>query len=170
MDEAQNRLESLNKTSVLLLGLMLVGLIGYIDYVTGYEVGFSLFYLFPIVFVTWFADTLFGFVTATASAAVWMIADRLAGARYSSPYRYRYSNPYRYRYGYPRSSVSFSFGFGTPYYYRPYHYCAPVYAPRSVYVEPYSSYAEPEIDVTNLPPAGCYYYDPFCDERFSKRR
>ena len=89
-----------------------------------------------------------------------------SGYRYGGGYRYHYYPSYRYRYhSYPRSYVSFGFGFGTPYYYcRPY----PVYVHRrTVYVEPSPTYAEPEIDVTNLPPAGCYYYDRFCDETFS---
>ena len=55
MDERQNPLELLGKMPVLFIGLMLVGVVGYIDYVTGYEIGFSLFYLIPIVLVTWFA-------------------------------------------------------------------------------------------------------------------
>ena len=55
MDERQNPLELLGKMPVLFIGLMLVGVVGYIDYVTGYEIGFSLFYLIPIVLVTCFA-------------------------------------------------------------------------------------------------------------------
>src|SRR4029078_6050845 len=57
----------------------------------------------------------------------------------------------------PRTYISF--GFGVPYYPRPvYHY----YEPYPVVVE-----SRTEIDVTNDPPAGCYYYDRFCDREFS---
>ena len=85
---------------------------------------------------------------------------------YGSPVRY-YS-PVRVR----RPQVYVGFGFGGGYSnccYRP----AYVYgvAPRPVYVEPAPVYVEPdqgvEIDVENEPPAGCYYYDPFCDQQFS---
>ena len=68
------------------LGFVLVGFIGYVDYWTGNEIGFSLFYLIPIVVVTWFAGAVPGAVIASLSAATWMMADRLAGARYSSPF------------------------------------------------------------------------------------
>jgi hypothetical protein len=70
-----------------------------------------------------------------------------------------YYGHYRYRYLRPRTFVSF--GFGWPYYDRPVH---PYY-----YAEPYPVAVEsrPDIDVTNEPPSGCYYYDRFCEERFS---
>ena len=88
----------------------------------------------------------------------------------------RYIRPYRYYH--PRAFINFGIRFGTPtYYYRPvYRYYDPVYTePRHVYVEPRQQYVEPDrgyddgsgqIDVENEPPAGCYYYDPFCDEQF----
>lgn len=89
---------------------------------------------------------------------------------------FRYVQPYRYYP--PRTFVSFGVRFGSPSYcYRPvYHYSDPVYTePRHAYVEPRQQYVEPDrgyddgagqIDVENEPPAGCYYYDPFCDEQF----
>src|SRR6266581_3563482 len=84
-----------------------------------------------------------------------------------------YIQPYRCYY--PHTYIRFGFGFGYPsyYYYRPayrYYYDDPVYvAPRTEYVEPDRSNVDPNetIDVTNEPPPGCYYYDSFCDRRFS---
>ena len=37
-----------------ILGIMLVIIIGSLDFITGSEVSFSIFYLIPIVIVTWF--------------------------------------------------------------------------------------------------------------------
>ena len=80
------------------------------------------------------------------------------GARYYGGRGYR--GPIGYRYARPRSFVSFGLGIGLPY------YCPPAYR---AYVEPYPGVGEvgPQIDVENEPPAGCYYYDPFCEQRFS---
>jgi hypothetical protein len=77
-----------------------------------------------------------------------------SGVRYYTPY------PYPYRYVRPRTVISFGIGLGLPY------YCPPTY--RS-YVEPYPVEVESSssIDVENEPPAGCYYYDQFCDRQFS---
>ena len=41
-------------------------------------------------------------------------------------------------------------------------------APPPVYDDrPYTSPDESDIDVENLPPAGCYYYDTYCRETFA---
>ena len=81
-----------------------------------------------------------------------------SGARYFHGGGYR--RPIGYRYARPRSYFSLGFGTGLPY------YCPPTYR---AYVEPYPIVREvvPQIDVENEPPAGCYYYDPFCDREFS---
>ena len=74
------------------------------------------------------------------------------GVRYYRGGRYSY-RPYGYRFYRPRTFVRFGIGWGSPYYYEP--------VPYPVAVGPGAS-----IDVTNLPPEGCYYYDPFCDRQF----
>jgi diguanylate cyclase (GGDEF)-like protein len=70
---------------VLLLGSALTGGVGFVDFITGYELGFSLFYVLPLVFVTWFAGRTPGIATAIVSAGVWLTADLAAGATYPSP-------------------------------------------------------------------------------------
>jgi len=37
---------------IVLVGFTLIGLIGIADFLTGYEIAFSLFYVFPIALVT----------------------------------------------------------------------------------------------------------------------
>ena len=54
---------------------MLVALIGFIDLVTGPEFGFAFFYFIPIVPVAWRYGLWPGLVVATASAAMWFVAD-----------------------------------------------------------------------------------------------
>lgn len=52
-----------------------VGIIGAVDYITGYHLSFSLFYLLPIAFVTWNGSLRLGIICALASAASWFLAD-----------------------------------------------------------------------------------------------
>ncbi len=61
------------------VSLILVGIIGYIDFRTGYERSLSLFYLIPISIGTWFAGLFFGLAIATLSVVVWVMSDLAAG-------------------------------------------------------------------------------------------
>jgi len=56
-----------------------VAILGLIDFVTGYEISFSVFYLAPVAFVTWFAGKRAGLRIALLSAMVWLAADASAG-------------------------------------------------------------------------------------------
>ena len=66
-------------------GLVLLCGVGLADYATGYELSFSLFYALPIALITWFTGWELGLVSAVASAAIWLAAEVMAGATYSSP-------------------------------------------------------------------------------------
>src|SRR6202022_4989673 len=59
--------------------LSLVGLLGYLDFRTGYEQSLFLFYLVPIALATWFGNRLLGFAFAVASLAAWVASDVAAG-------------------------------------------------------------------------------------------
>jgi diguanylate cyclase (GGDEF)-like protein len=67
------------------MGIAFVILLGIIDYLTGYEISVSLFYLVPIFLVVWYADGRMGLVLSFASAITWLIADYSAGLFYSHP-------------------------------------------------------------------------------------
>jgi hypothetical protein len=56
-----------------------------VDYETGPEISFSIFYLLPISLVTWYTDLKGGIVSATMSAITWLIADLLNPTIYSHP-------------------------------------------------------------------------------------
>ena len=68
-----------------IVGLLLVVLLGLINYVTGYELSFSLFYLAPISLIAWFGGKRLGLVISAASAIAWFSADFFSGDRYSNP-------------------------------------------------------------------------------------
>lgn len=67
----------LSPTFVLFQGMLLVLFIGCIDYLTGYYLSFSIFYLIPISFVTWFAPRKAGIAISLISAVTWLSADLL---------------------------------------------------------------------------------------------
>lgn len=49
--------------------------IGWMDYRTGPDIGFSLFYLLPISIVAWLAGRWLGIISAVTAAACWLLAD-----------------------------------------------------------------------------------------------
>ena len=59
-----------------------VCLLGLVDYATGYEVGFFVFYFLPIAAAAWTLGPLHGYVVALLSATVWLAADWYAGHQY----------------------------------------------------------------------------------------
>jgi diguanylate cyclase (GGDEF)-like protein len=69
----------------IITGIVFVLCIGFADILTGSELSFSLFYLIPIVLVTWFSGRNHGLLVSVTSAATWFIADLLAGGSYSQP-------------------------------------------------------------------------------------
>jgi len=69
----------------IVLGFVLVLLVGGIDYLTGAEVSFSIFYLFPVSLAVWLSARWAGILISLASATTWLVADLVAGATYSSP-------------------------------------------------------------------------------------
>jgi len=79
-------LEKQSKSTLVFAGFILIGIIGSIDYLTGYEFAFSVFYVLPIFMVTWFTNQRFGLVISVVSAIVWLVADVSTGQTYSSPF------------------------------------------------------------------------------------
>lgn len=64
-------------------GLILVGLLGFTDYKTGAELSFSIFYLFPVLFVTWRAGLFYGIAISLISAVTWYYSDISTHEAYS---------------------------------------------------------------------------------------
>ena len=81
-------LSSLDKRShhfLITTGLLLVVLVALIDVLTGPEISFAVFYIIPIVLVTWFTGRPRGVATSIASALAWFIADTVSGTTFSHP-------------------------------------------------------------------------------------
>ena len=75
IEDILNLIKKLPKAAVFSLAVLLVSIIGFFDYITGYRISFSLFYLFPIILITWFASGNMGVLFAFLSAGVWILAD-----------------------------------------------------------------------------------------------
>jgi len=65
------------------VGLLSVAAIGVLDYLSGYEISFGVFYLLPISYVAWAGGLRPGIFVATGSAIAWLIADHASGHPYS---------------------------------------------------------------------------------------
>ncbi len=74
-----------SRERVLTVGVLIVLFVGVLDVLTGDELSFSIFYVFPISLVVWLSDRRSGFLLSLFCAAIWLAADYLAGARYSNP-------------------------------------------------------------------------------------
>ena len=64
--------------------LLLIGL-AVLDYFTGNELAFSIFYLAPVAWATWFLSRSAGVATGVVAAAVWGVIDVASGSVYTSP-------------------------------------------------------------------------------------
>jgi diguanylate cyclase (GGDEF)-like protein len=80
--------EQQSKIFLGILGVLLTVLLGVGDYLSGYELSFSLFYLIPISLAAWYAGLETGLLISGVSAVTWFLADILAGNSYSNPLIY----------------------------------------------------------------------------------
>ena len=83
-----NFLANLEKRSKLfgaIIGFVLISTVGILDYLTGYEIEFSFFYLIPISLAAWYASRRVALAASLTSAAVWLVTQVIAGKSYSQP-------------------------------------------------------------------------------------
>lgn len=67
------------------VGIVLLCAMGVLDFVTGPELSFSVFYLIPITVVSLRTDWKYGMLAALASAGIWLAMDIYTGPTYSHP-------------------------------------------------------------------------------------
>jgi signal transduction histidine kinase len=78
------KLEHSSRASLIAAGLIVLALIGVIDYQTGFELLFSVFYLLEVGLAAWFVGKWFGLLMSVLSVIVWIGGDLAAGAHYSN--------------------------------------------------------------------------------------
>jgi diguanylate cyclase (GGDEF)-like protein len=67
-------------------GFALIGVLGIIDYLTGYEISFAIFYLIPVSMVAWSVGRRAGIAVALFSALTWLISNWAAGESHSNSF------------------------------------------------------------------------------------
>ncbi len=68
------------------LALLIVLLVGYVDYITGFEISVSVFYLLGVMVAVWYVGRGFGFFISLLSVAISMAADLANGAHFINPF------------------------------------------------------------------------------------
>jgi len=77
-------LEKQPKVFILFLACALIGMLGFVDYRTGYEISSSIVYLLPIMLTAWVVGQWWGVAISTICAGTWLWADVASGHLYSS--------------------------------------------------------------------------------------
>ncbi|HEY9128741.1 MAG TPA: GGDEF domain-containing protein [Sulfurovum sp.] len=85
MKRVFEKLYTLPERTILIIGFLMVALLGVIDYFSGYEMSFAIFYLLPVMFIGWFSERGYAIAVSILSGVVWYIADILSGHLYSHP-------------------------------------------------------------------------------------
>ena len=84
MSVLANQFKKRSKAFAVSACIVLVAGIGLVDYLTGYALLFSAFYLLHVGLAAWYVGAPFGIVTSVLSVVVWLAGDVAAGVRYSS--------------------------------------------------------------------------------------
>jgi diguanylate cyclase (GGDEF)-like protein len=87
-----NFIGRINRPFLVTGGIILLAGVGVLDTLTGYELSFSLFYVIPIVMLAVVTNGKTGIAISFISAGIWLAADILAGANYSTPVIYAWNS------------------------------------------------------------------------------
>ncbi len=79
-----NYLQSRSKRTVALIAVILTLLLGILDFESGTEIHFVVFYLAPIAMASWYVNRNTGIYLAVMCSLVWLVADSLYGRSYSN--------------------------------------------------------------------------------------
>lgn len=67
------------------IAILTLCLLGGIDFYTGFELSFAVFYIIPVALAAWGISRNAGFVLSVASAGMWLTVNQLAGETFSHP-------------------------------------------------------------------------------------
>ena len=71
--------KKVSKPVWIVLGVLLLSVVAFLDYITGVEFSFSLFYLLPISLISWAISERLGLAFAILSSCVWIAVDIWSG-------------------------------------------------------------------------------------------
>jgi K+-sensing histidine kinase KdpD len=72
--------------AVITVSIVVLALIGWLDYVTGYEFGFFIFYFIPVAIASWYCGRRAGLAISILSAICWYLSDLYTHHPYSKAY------------------------------------------------------------------------------------
>ena len=84
--EAISRLDRAPKPLMVAATFVIIGIVAFFDYVTGYEISCTVFYLLAIGMATWFVSGGFGVISSLVSLACTSVANLVTGQVYSNPF------------------------------------------------------------------------------------
>jgi hypothetical protein len=70
----------------ILISVLLIALVGALDHLTGYELGFFVFYFVPISYAAWTSGRWAGGIVSVVCTLVWLFIDLNSGHAYPSPW------------------------------------------------------------------------------------
>jgi len=77
-------LEAIPKGWLTVVAIGIIFILGITDYVTGFELSFSFFYLIPVTMVAWVISRNTGLAFSVLAASVWLTSNLLSGQEFSS--------------------------------------------------------------------------------------
>lgn len=80
------RLDKLGRPVLWAISLVGIAFFGALDYLTGTEASFALFYLFPVALASWWLGIRAGIAASVLSAIIWHLANDFAGQQYSTAF------------------------------------------------------------------------------------
>lgn len=78
--------DRLNPVTVNAVSFIILLFIGWVDYITGYEFGFFIFYFIPVSISAWLCGRRSGVTMTFASAVCWFLSDKLTRHPYPNAY------------------------------------------------------------------------------------
>jgi len=82
--EISVRIKKYDEKKVFAVTFLIVLLIGLTDYISGYEMSFSIFYLIPISIAVIYSNRKTALIISVISAALWLLVDLSSGNEYSN--------------------------------------------------------------------------------------
>ena len=75
-----------HRTAAMFTSAAILFVLSLLDYVTGYELGFFIFYFIPVAIAAWYGGRKEGIAMAVLCGIFWYLADRLTHHPYSKAY------------------------------------------------------------------------------------
>jgi diguanylate cyclase (GGDEF)-like protein len=79
-------LENSSKVVKIIIGFLLVAIVGFLNLLAGWEIDFSLFYLIPIAYTSWFLNFRLSSIVCIVCITVWFYVDLSLLHKYSSEF------------------------------------------------------------------------------------